>query len=149
MGVIETGVQGAWARELNYTQFTANVSVTATTEATANTVVTAGAVTFDGSTAALIHFFAPVARPDTTAAGRVIHIWLYQDGSSIGEIAAVQTTAAASMLVPVSCFRRLTPSSGSRTYSVRASVDVATGLVAGGAGGAGNDVPGFILITRA
>ena len=32
--------------ELNYTEFTASVSVTATTEATANTIVSSGAITY-------------------------------------------------------------------------------------------------------
>lgn len=148
MGVIETGVQGAWARELNYTQFTANVSVTATTEATANTIVTASAVSFDGSTAAIIEF-AATANPDPTAASRTLSFWLYQDGSSIGQLGFLITPAAAQMAVPVRLARRMTPASGSRTFSIRASVSAGTGTVFAGVGGAGLTMPGFILITRA
>jgi len=149
LGVIETGVQGAWARELGYTQFTANVSVTATTEATANTIVTASAVSFDGSTAAVIEFFSPVSNPDPGGAGRSLVFWLYQDGTSIGQLGAMLTPAASTMITPVRLARRMTPSSGSRTYSIRATVSAGTGTVGAGAGGAGAVMPGFILITRA
>lgn len=139
MAVIETGVQGAWATELGYTQFTSNVSVTATTEAAANTVVTASAITFDGSTTALIEFYAARIDPGSTS----ISVFLFQDGTTLGQIGLTLVAG-----IPIFVARRLTPASGSRTYSIRAAVNASTGTVYAGAGGAGVNLPGFIRITR-
>lgn len=133
--------------EYAYTEFTSNASITATTEGTADTVVTASAVTFDGSTVAMVQFFAPQVKPPSAATAAVV-LWLYQDGSSIGALGTVETPAANVLEVPVWVARRLTPASGSRTYSIRASVGSGTGTVVAGAGGAGANVPGFIRITK-
>lgn len=141
LGYIETGVQGAWARELGYAQFTSNVSVTATTEASANTVVSASAISFDGSTIALVEFYAARIDPGSTFTS----VFLFQDGASLGQIGQT-LTAGPSIYVA----RRLTPASGSRTYSIRAAVNAGTGTIyAGAGGGSGTIMPGFILITRA
>jgi hypothetical protein len=135
--------------EIAYTEFTANVSVTATTEATANTVVAASAVTFDGATAVLIEFFAAAMQPDINLAGRALLVWLYQDGTSIGEIAQVTAPTANQLQGPMSVKRRITPSAGSHTYSIRSSVNAGTGSFSAGAGGLSAVMPGFIRITRA
>lgn len=140
---------GRGPRELDYVQITSNVSPTATTEGTANTVVTASAVSFDGATPVLIEFFSPRARPDDAANGRELHFWLYQDGSSIGRIGQVvagQGGGPATM--PIKLERRMTPASGSRTYSIRASVNAGTGVIVAGAGGSGADMPAFIRISE-
>lgn len=134
--------------ELDYVEFTSNVSPTATTEATADTIVTGSSVAYDGSTVVLIEFFAHNARADTGAAGRTMTFWLYQDGSSIGSIGLVSTPAASASNSIVHAVRRLTPSNASHTYSIRASVSAGTGLVAAGVGGSGAATPGFIRISR-
>lgn len=134
--------------ELDYVEFTSNVSPTATTEGTANTVVTGNSVAYDGSTIVLIEFFANNARPATDAAGRSLTLWLYEDGSSIGQIGLIATPAASTSTSVINCARRITPSNASHTYSIRASVSGGTGLVAAGAGGAGNTAPGYIRITK-
>jgi hypothetical protein len=134
--------------ELDYVEFTSVVSITATTEATANTVVTGSSVYYDGSTDVIIQFYAYAARPDNGAASRSLSIWLYEDGSSIGNMAFLRTPATGFMNVAVKLERRHTPASGSHTYSVRASVSAGTGEVAAGAGGSGAPMPGFIRITR-
>lgn len=146
---VVTGGAGAGAvpTELDYTEFTATVTPTATTEATANTVVTAGAETLDGSTKILIEFFCPNARADVGAAGRDMKFWLYDGASSIGQIALVSSASTTGNRAPIRVARRLTPSAASHTYSIRASVSAGTGQVNAGAGGAGNEVPGFIRIT--
>jgi len=145
MGVIETGVQGAWARELAYNQITSNVSCTATTEATANTIVTASAVTFDGSTAAVIEFFCPNFDASDSP---TFSLFLY-DGTSIGFLMQRSVTAGTAM-GPIYVSRRLTPSAASHTYSIRGDVSSGSGVsVKAGAGGAGSVVPAFIRITRA
>lgn len=135
--------------ELVYTEFTGNVSPTATTEGSANTIVTASAFTAAGSTSYWVEFFCPYARPDNAAAARNMSFWLFQDGSSIGKLGFIATPAANSMLNVIFMKRKVTPSAGSRTYSIRCSVSAGTGLVAAGAGGSGTDMPGFIRVTTA
>lgn len=132
--------------ELAYTEFTANVLCTATTEATANTVVSASAVTFDGSTAVVIEFFA--SDYDATDAP-VFELFLYDGASSIGKVHRRHVTTANSMGA-ITVSRRLTPSAASHTYSIRGSVSSGSGVsVKAGAGGSGAVVPGYIRITRA
>lgn len=144
----EWGAASGVTIELDYVEFTSNVNPTATTEATANTVVTAGAESFDGSTIALIEFFSPIARPDNTATGRTLQLWLYDGSSSIGMLGQMTTPAAQADHKQLFLTRRLTPSNASHTYSVRASVSAGTGLVGGGAGGNGNTMPGYIRICK-
>lgn len=143
----------AWALppgyEFDYAQWTSNVQPTATTEATANTVVTGNAVTYDGSTAVIIEFFCPDARPDAAAASRSMQLWLYDGSSSIGQIGALSTPAAASDVKPIVCRVRITPSAAAHTYSIRASVSAGTGRLNAGAGGNGVIYPGYIRIVKA
>jgi hypothetical protein len=135
--------------QYDYAEFTANVSITATTEATADLVVAGNSVTYDGTTAVLIEFYAPFVNPDTTAAGREIDLYLY-DGTSIGRIGLeFAQVAAVNRHQPVKTARKLTPSAGAHAYSIRAKVSVGTGTVGAGVGGVGADMPGFIRITRA
>lgn len=143
------GVVSRVTAELAYTEFTGNVSITATTEATANTIVTASAVTFDGSTIALIEFWArTVVLP--AAAQATMDYYLYQDGASIGRLGTVRGADAAAGVeqhIPY-LVRRMTPASGARTYSIRAAVNTGTGTIGAGAGGLGVSMPGFIRIVR-
>ena len=122
--------------ELDYTEITSSVNITATSEATATTLVTAAAVTFDGNTEVIIEFSANMARPE---GGNNIFFWLYEDGSSIGRLGYLLSTSQDGG--PVHLTRRLTPSAASHTYSVRAHMDTSNGTVSAGAGGSGNGVP--------
>ena len=124
---------------LAYTEFTGNVSITATTEATANTIVTAAAVTFDGATACMVEFFCPELQSGTS----IVTAWLY-DGTSIGALGSHNIAGHAGL--PARLSRKLTPSNASHTYSVRASVDAGTGTANAAAGGAGVFMPGYIHI---
>ena len=137
-------------KELDYAQVTSNTNITATTEATANTIVTGASVAYDGSTIVMVEFWCNHAAPDPANASRDIRFWLYDGSSSIGFIAYIQQTGDGgnSQYVPVHGMRRITPSNASHTYSIRASVNAGTGLVAAGAGGNGNVAPAFIRITR-
>ena len=128
--------------------FTSSVNITAVSEATADTIVTSGAFTADGTSTYLVEFWAPDVIAQT-AAGRNVTFCLYQDGSSIGKLGTVQTPAAATTVFPCYYTRLLVPSQGSRTFSIRAFVNAGTGVVDGGAGGNGNQMPGYIRITRA
>lgn len=146
-GVGGTGNAGT-PYEVDYVEFTSAVSPNATTEATANTVVTANAVAFDGSTIAIIEFWAFSARPDNGAAIRNMSFYLYDGSSSIGRIGLVTTPAAQLDNKPVHLMRRLTPSNASHTYSIRAAVSAGTGSIGAGAGGNAADMPGFIRISK-
>jgi hypothetical protein len=130
--------------EFTYVAVTSPVTISATSEAAANTVVTAGAVTFDGSTIVMVQFYC-MAAPGATATSS-IQFWLYDGGSSIGLIGYFQ--AATGQESSVKAEIRLTPSSASHTYSIRASRGVSNGLIDAGTGGAGQSPPTFIRITK-
>jgi len=123
--------------ELAYNEFTSNVSVTATSEATANTVVTASAITADGSTPIVIEFYAPSVDAN-------VAIVLYDGSSTVGGVLAFNGAQ-----VPIYVPKRLTPASGSHTYSIRAYKPSGSPSVQAGTGGSGNNMPGFIRITTA
>lgn len=138
--------------ELDYAQFTTTVSPTATTEAGADVVVTGNAVSYDGTTTVAIEFVAGTLRP-AAVLGAILRLWLFQDGASIGRLATFtgeSTSGGGSVGAYTACHavRRLTPTAGSHTYSVRADVSTGTASIEAGAGGAGNNVPGFIRISR-
>lgn len=134
--------------ELGYTEFSTNVAISATTDATANTVVTAPAVTCDGSSVVVVDFFAPlVGIPAAIGANLVVN--LYQDGVDIGRLGIFANPAANTWNTAGRLQRRLTPASGSRTYSIRAWVSTGTGGIQGGAGGVATTLPGFIRVTKA
>lgn len=126
--------------ELDYREFTSQVSTVATSEAGAAIIVTADAVTFDGVHPVIVQFFCPaVLRGNNWSQG-----YLFEDGSSIGELWYFSAAGETPVLVQ----RRLTPTSGLHTFSVRCWSDV-SGSATGGAGGSGNYMPGFIRIVRA
>lgn len=139
--------------EIDYTQFTSPVSVTGGSEGAATTIVTASAITADGSSAYLIEFFAPNI-DGYSQQDPAVGFALYENGSSIGifgyNAANVSSGGENSETRwPVHLSRRLVPSSGSRTYSVRAwHSGTNNPTVTAGAGGSGNYVPGFIRITK-
>lgn len=141
------GVNTGTPFEVDYVAFTSAVNITATSEATADTVVTAGAESFDGSTLAIIEFFAPMARPAASANATIDYV-LYDGASSIGLIGRQHAAAASSANFALYLVHRLTPSNASHTYSIRAFVSTGTGVVTGGAGGSGNRLPGFIRISK-
>lgn len=128
-------------------EFTSDVTVTATTEGTANSVVSAGAITYE-NVPHLITFCAPGARPDNGAAGRILHIILYDSTTAIGELCGLTTPAAANMNVCVTAQHKLTPTAASHTYNVKAWTSAGTALIQAGAGGSGTKLPGFIRIER-
>ena len=129
--------------EYAYSEITSNASITATTSGTANTVVTAAAVTFDGSTAVMVEFWAVACKIGTSE----IKIELFDGSTSLGLL--VNNSTGGTSGVPTVGHRRLTPTAGTHTYSIRAYVDGGTGTVYAGAGGATTNLPAFIRITRA
>lgn len=130
--------------EYGYTEFTSNVSITATTEATANQIVSAGAITFDGAPVR-VEFGAYLIRGPASVS---IFVELYDGASSIGVLGQYDMDAGADG-VPPRLTRRFTPTAVAHTYSIRAHLASAgTGTVFGGAGGVGLAMPGFIRITK-
>ena len=134
--------------ELAYTQFTAPVSITATTEATATTIVTASAVTFNGSTVAVIEFCCPYVDVPANAAGNTCSICLYDGAASIGILSVPGSASNVGVFVPGSGQRVLTPSAAAHTYSIRAFRSNANCTIGVGAGGLGAYMPGFIRIRK-
>ena len=149
-GMVVQRVSGsvAWAlpsgHVFDHTEFTSDVAISATTSAGANTIVTASAVTFDGSTAVVIEYFAEFQ----TGSGGNLYAVLYDGSTELGWMGVV-TSPSGVVRVPVSAPRRLTPSAASHTYSVRGFRDTADGTMKAGSGASGTYPPGFIRITKA
>lgn len=132
--------------EVDYAEKTSSTSITATTEGGADTIVTGGTVAFDGSTVAIIEFFAPYITG--SSAGATTTLVLYDGASSVGKLGIKKGTASAPDYDPVHPIVRITPSNASHTYSVRAYVSTGSGTVGGAAGGSGNYFPAFIRISK-
>jgi hypothetical protein len=132
--------------ELAYAEKTTNTTVTGTSAATGQTIVTAPPITLDGATPIIVEFFTPIV---VTPGANVATLFNFFDGATdLGY--ATQAMAAGSVVnFPLMARRKLTPSAGDHTYSVRAWVPSGTGTVYGGVGGQGNWFPSYIRISRA
>jgi hypothetical protein len=138
------GTPPAQGAELVYVEGTAAIVINTVTQA-AITIVTAGALTLDGSTPIWVEFFAPQATL-SGAASQGIQFWLWDGSTSLGVVA--QVVGASAVGGPVIGRRKLTPSAGSHTYSIRAN-SLAAGSNSVGAGtGPGGYVPLYIRATR-
>lgn len=142
---IAAGSPGA---ELDYVEFTADSTITATTEGTASTVVTGSAVTYDGVEKIMLEFFCEAVRPDPAVAGQTVTLLFTDGGTALGQAQIQVPVTGSNLKVQAVVKRRLTPSAASHTYDVRAFVSSGTGLIKAGAGGAGLFLPGFLRITR-
>lgn len=136
--------------ELSYVEKTTTTSITSPSAegSTAIAVVTADAISVDGSIPLLVEFFSPSVRPDSGGAGNTLELYLNEGSTSLGLIGFQISQAANAGNRPVYVARRITPSNGSHTYSIRAAVSGGTGAVGAGTGGAGTQMPAFIRITR-
>lgn len=135
--------------ELNYTEFTTNVTTSATTEGTAGTVVTASSgLTFDGVTKILVEFFSPNVNVGTGS--RWTNFWLYDGATSIGGIGETDSPTAGFGGMAM-CHREFTPPAATKTYGIRASVGggAGTSTIVADVGGITKQPPGFIRISKA
>lgn len=134
----------------DYLEKASNSAVSATTEAAASTIHTSNAVTYDGSTTIWIEFWAPYVDVAANAGSNNIQFCLYDGASSIGlfSLNGGGSTAAVDQ-GGVTLKRRLTPSAGAHTYSIRAFRSNANCTVVGGAGGVGVSMPMYIQQTKA
>jgi hypothetical protein len=141
-------------RRIAFTQRTTSYNVNATSVAGAGDVFTGGGATgaaltwtADGTSAYRIEFFCPFVDTATNA-GAAVSIHLTDgSGNDLGRIAIVgnadgsRNEDAAQFAVYY-----YTPAAGSRTINVRATRNVAGGLLACGAGGSGSTVPMFLAV---
>lgn len=135
----------AFLAEVAYTEFIADVNVTATTVGTANQIVSAGAITYQAAPH-LIEFYAP----RWTAPAQTGNLILRDGTTVLGTLS--QFVASQNHPDPY-VVRRLTPTAASHTYNVAAWLGGAgTGTMRAGSGGTAGDattfVPGFIRVTR-
>jgi hypothetical protein len=131
--------------ELAYNQITALVNVTAANSATAQTIVTAPATTFDGSPV-VVEFYAPYITVPNVSGGWV-QTALWDGSTDTGILSFTFGSAGTGIATPVCLRRRLIPTVGSHTYSIRAFQAGGTGVVGAGTGPGGYQ-PAFIRVTR-
>lgn len=141
-------------RELGYTEITAGVNTTATTEATATTVVTAPTITFDGSTIAIVTFWAPRFAQSSAAAIECFGAYFDSvNGGAAASIGQVMDHNISETSVvkkgPIICKYHFTPSAATHQFSFRIWGSAAGGWTIGaGPAGAGNIMPAFIRVER-
>ncbi len=132
---------------LDYVQITSAATITNTTEATADIVITSSATVFDG-TACWFEFYSPQLICPTNV---FLLVLLFDNtastSASIGRF--VNVTNGGSISEGGTFRRKITPSAGTRTYSVRAIVASGSGTVGAGAGGAAAYMPAYLAITKA
>lgn len=133
--------------ELAYAEKTSNTNITATSEAAADTIVTAGAVACDGAMILIIEFGTNAwAQDSTTPVNRLV---LFDNGASIGTLFQGVSPSTSSGKPGFTVRRRLTPSAGSHTYSVRGWVSSSsTMIVAGDVFSPGRDSPAYIRVIQ-
>jgi hypothetical protein len=108
---------------------TTDTSITPTTGATATDVATTGSLTCAGSEL-MIEMSAYSIRADTAAAGRILVVDFWVDGSFVASVRQVRTPAAAAATdAPLDARIYYTPSAGSHTFGFRAHVTAGTGTV--------------------
>jgi len=131
--------------DIAYGELTSVKSVTATSPT--DIVVSVPATNFDGRRV-LLEFFAPAAStPSATGAQLACH--LFDGGTDLGMISQLSNPAAGLYLAPLIGRRRLSPTPGVHSYSIRAAVyPGGSASIAGGVGGPGVYHPAFLRITR-
>lgn len=134
-------------RILAYNEFTTNTTITATTEGAAAIIVTASAVTAASGDKIEVEFYTPEIWGDGTGTLTIL-LWEDSIGSSIGKLATFYYASSTARATPGHLERRLQPSAGSHTYSVRAYRSAPNWTIKAGSGGSGNLVPGFIKVTK-
>jgi len=152
--VASSATAGAWGYppgyEINYTQITANVNIVSTTEATGTTILSPGAITFDG-TLVLCHFYTPRIQADTSSAGDVVIVSLFEGATQIARLGIVTTLiTTTNFSSTMSAFYRFTPTAASHTYTITAYASSTTGtpIVGAGAGGTAAYSPAFVRFTK-
>lgn len=145
LGYLDRGVENP-GLELAYTEFTSDVTIAATVEGSATTIVTAAALDLDGQ-AIDVEFYCP--RLDVPDAADDVLLTLWDGSTDIGRLGWLIMTGG-DWSGPVRLARKITPSKGLHTYSIRGWHVGATNATAkAGSGGTGSLLPGFIRVSRA
>lgn len=129
--------------ELHYSQSSASIQSTATSVAGAVVVLAGASVTYDGSPV-MVEFFCPYFY---NAGLFQTYAELFDGSTAIGIIAGF-FSAAASQSVSIHGARRITPTAGAHTFSIRMWVNGGTGTSYGGNAAAGTYPPMFLRITK-
>lgn len=132
---------------VDYVEFTSNVSITATTEGTANAVVSGAGFTADGSSSYLVEFFSPAVHSNAST-GAHLRFVLLEASTVLGQAAGLDSVSVTTQTDAAYFARRVTPASGTRTYKVQAFELSGTAVVGAGTGGSGNNLPGYIMVTK-
>ncbi len=126
-----------------------SINITATTDATAQTICTGAGVTLNGSTRIEVTF-ALVAMDTPTVSGSNIILVLYDGSTDLGRIGLLRAPTAATYRQAMACSSGFfTPSAATHTYSIRALVSSGTGVVYGGTGTAGINLPAQMKVMLA
>lgn len=138
--------------DVDHTAVTSPVSITSTSSGTPTSVISGASTSgWDGSKPALIEFFCPQVEWSDGNAGDVLTFLLFEDSTDKGRIAQLRTNSVSNRLAgPVKGEARLTPASGSHTYSVKAYRSGAAANTAANAGAAGSDtlLPMFLRVQQ-
>lgn len=132
-------------KEVNYTAFTGDVSITATTVGTAQDIVSSGAIVYE-AVPHLIEFYCPAFA--FAAANCFVII---KDGSTV--IGTMARTGTSGVTYPLYAAYRVTPTAASHTYKVAgwlsgAGTAVFNAGTGGTAGDSTTDLAGFIRVFR-
>jgi hypothetical protein len=132
-------------REVNYTQYTADVTLNTTTVGTAVQIVTSGAITYE-AVPHVIEFFCPALRSSTGQCFLIL-----RDSTTV--LGTIMREVASGDPGEIKASRRLTPTAASHSYNIAGWLSAAGSWVAsGGSGGTAGDgstyLPGFIRIWR-
>lgn len=134
--------------ELDYVEFTGNVTVSAGSEGATTLVATSSSVTYDGS-AVWVEMYA--AYVQVAAADNVVMVlWDDTASASLGKLAQF-TNADGTNVMRASCYvkRKITPAAGARVLKWTAFRITNNGVIGAAAGGTGNLMPGFLRVTKA
>ncbi len=132
--------------QLDYAQITSPV----TSITTDKLVVSGNSVTYDGNTKVEVQFYSPEnLMPSST--GESFTLKLYEDGSSIGNLAVCGYSATANINSTCNGLMTylLTPSAGSHTFAIYANSSISSATVEAGNPGSGNYMPAYIRIVQA
>lgn len=111
--------------ELAYAEVTSQVDCTATTEAGADTIITAPAITANGTDPILIEFRC-ATWANLEEGPFECRVSLFEDGTTLGMIWRSRDLGQFRLGPGFTARCRLIPAAGSRTYSVRGWVSVAS-----------------------
>lgn len=132
---------------ISYTEVTADTAISATTDGTANAIVTAPAYTADGTTPIRLEFYAPKATLAST--NTTVTFVLYQASTVVCNLGSYASGGFGAVnSPPLYLVRRWTPSSGSKTFGVRAYVNANSATVNAGPGTPGNWIACFLRIIK-